>query len=80
MPELNIKMAPDIRWWGKDDPGDQCSWCMELVPENEHPLLLFRGEGEEMEIARFHNACAEPALGMKIEMAPHEDDDDGDDW
>lgn len=50
-------------WFSDSDTqvlGDRiCSKCHQDIPEDDVPLMLFRGEGAQCEIARFHwEPCA----------------------
>jgi hypothetical protein len=47
----------DPRWATHDEDCADCELCRDQVP-----LMLFRGQGKEMEQAIFHNACFEQAM------------------
>jgi hypothetical protein len=44
----------DPRWDEHDEWCDDCDLCRDRVP-----IILFRGEGEEMDQAQFHQKCFE---------------------
>jgi len=42
----------DPRWYSHSEYCDGCELCIDDVP-----IIIFRGEGKEMEQAAFHSAC-----------------------
>ena len=47
-----------------------CSHCLKVIPEEDVPLMLFRGEGAATEIARFHDDCFQALLERGVLPTP----------
>ena len=52
----------DPRWVDHDDDCPECELCVDEVP-----VILFRGEGEEMMQAAFHIACFNKLIAARRE-------------
>jgi hypothetical protein len=68
-----------IRWFSDSpdagDPSCLCSWCGCVIAEKDAPAIRLFDTDTNRE-ARFHRACAGPAIG--IHSPPSDDfDDDG---
>lgn len=64
--------GPPIRFDGvlywyleySDPAEDRCSLCRELIPEDDIPLILWRGKGKQTIMARLHyEPCGTKLMG-----------------
>ena len=53
----------DPRW--ENHPADDCFDTDCELCRDQVPLIMFRGEGEQMEQAQFHTKCAEKVLHFR---------------
>jgi hypothetical protein len=54
-------------WFDPSDDRCCAADCRTAIDEDDVPLILFRGEGKDMQQTRLHTACAE-RLGLFRQM------------
>jgi hypothetical protein len=81
MQGLNFRGEWSRVLWSKSSPQEGeptclCSYCGALIPEDTIALRCWRGEGEQMEEARFCDDCSEACFGILKIDEPEDVDDE----